>query len=250
MEFLTFDLMALLFIIALVAGLIDTIAGGGGLLTIPALFYAGLPPSVALATNKLQGTMGSFTASFYFVRNNIVSLQEMKWMIVLTFIGAGLGTLLILQLDSSFLTKVIPYLLIGIGIYFLFSPNLNEIDKKKKISVMVYAFTFAFIIGFYDGFFGPATGSFFVISLLYFLGSNLIKATAQAKILNFTSNISALTFFIIFGEIYWEVGLLMALGQGIGAVIGSRLVLKNGVKIIKPLIVVVSFLMSLKLLLA
>jgi len=245
---ITIDLVFILFSVALIAGIIDAIAGGGGLLTIPTLLYVGVPPNIALGTNKLQGTVGALTSSIYFIKNKLIDLKEAKWMILMSFLGSVAGVLAILGLDSSFLEKVIPFLLIIIGIYFLFSPNSDTISRKKKISIALYSFTFAILIGFYDGFFGPGTGSFFVISLIFFLGFNITKATAHAKVLNFVSNLGALIFFALYGQIYWQIGLIMALGQMIGSYIGSRLVVKSGAKIIKPLIVIVSFSMSIKLL--
>ena len=244
------DIFLILFSVAFVAGLIDTIAGGGGLLTIPALLYVGIPPAAALATNKLQGTFGSFTAATYFIRKKMVNIKEMKLMIMLTFIGAVLGGFALLQIDASILKHVIPVLLILIGFYFLFSPNIGSMDKEKRISVILFSFTLAFGVGFYDGFFGPATGSFFAIGFITLLGFNLTKATAHAKVLNFASNISSLCFFMFFGKIYWSIGLCMGVGQMCGALIGAKLVLKNGPKIIRPIIVIISFAISIKLFLS
>ncbi len=244
------DIFLILFSVAFVAGLIDTIAGGGGLLTIPALLYVGIPPAAALATNKLQGTFGSFTAATYFIRKKMVNIREMKLMIMITFIGAVLGGFALLQIDASILKHVIPVLLILIGFYFLFSPNIGSMDKEKRISVILFSFTLAFGVGFYDGFFGPATGSFFAIGFIALLGFNLTKATAHAKVLNFASNISSLCFFMFFGKIYWSIGLCMGVGQMCGALIGAKLVLKNGPKIIRPIIVIISFAISIKLFLS
>lgn len=244
------DIFLILFSVAFVAGLIDTIAGGGGLLTIPALLYVGIPPAAALATNKLQGTFGSFTAATYFIRKKMVNIKEMKLMIMLTFLGAVLGGFALLQIDASILKHVIPVLLILIGFYFLFSPNIGSMDKEKRISVILFSFTLAFGVGFYDGFFGPATGSFFAIGFIALLGFNLTKATAHAKVLNFASNISSLCFFMFFGKIYWSIGLCMGVGQMCGALIGAKLVLKNGPKIIRPIIVIISFAISIKLFLS
>ena len=244
------DIFLILFSVAFVAGLIDTIAGGGGLLTIPALLYVGIPPAAALATNKLQGTFGSFTAATYFIRKKMVNLKEMKLMIILTFVGSVLGGFALLQIDASILKQVIPVLLIIIGFYFLFSPNIGSIDKEKRISIILFSFTLAFGVGFYDGFFGPATGSFFAIGFIALLGFNLTKATAHAKVLNFASNISSLCFFMFFGKIYWSIGLCMGVGQICGALIGAKLVLKNGPKIIRPIIVIISFTISIKLFLS
>ncbi|MFY9108220.1 TSUP family transporter, partial [Aliarcobacter butzleri] len=122
MEF-TVEIFLLLFFVAFIAGLIDTIAGGGGLLTIPTLLYVGIPPATALATNKLQATFGSFTAAMYFIRKKMVNIKEIKLMLIFTFLGAILGVFTLLQIDASILKQVIPILLIIIGFYFLFSPS-------------------------------------------------------------------------------------------------------------------------------
>jgi len=249
MEF-GFELFLILFAVAFVAGLVDAIAGGGGLLTIPALLYAGLPPVAALATNKLQSCFGSFTAASYFVKKKMVHLQEMKLMIALTFVGSVLGGFALLQIDATLLRRIIPILLILIGLYFLLFPNIGALDKEKRISIILFSFLIAFGVGFYDGFFGPGTGSFFAIAFVALLGFNLTKATAHAKVLNFISNIASLCFFMIFGKIYWTLGLCMGLGQMCGAFVGARMVVKNGQKIIRPLIVIISFVMSIKLFLS
>lgn len=118
------------------------------------------------------------------------------------------------------------------------------------MSIVGFSFVFAFIIGFYDGFFGPGTGSFFAIAFIALLGFNLTKATAYSKVLNFTSNISSLLFFMFFGQIYWTVGLCMGAGQILGALVGAKMVVKNGQKLIRPIIVMISFAISLKLFLS
>jgi len=248
MEF-SLDIILLLFSVAFVAGFVDTIAGGGGLLTIPALLYAGVPPAIALATNKLQGTFGSFTSSLYFIRKKMVNLQEMKLMIILSLVGSILGGILVLSLEPTILKKIIPILLIFMGLYFLLSPNVGSIDKEQRISLIAFSFIIAFTIGFYDGFLGPGTGSFFAVAFVGLLGYNLTKATANAKVLNFTSNIAALSFFILFGKIYWAIGLVMAIGQILGAFLAAKLLLKDGSKLIRPFIVLISFAISIKLLL-
>jgi len=244
------EVLSFLFAVSFVAGTIDAIAGGGGLLTIPALLYVGIPPDIALATNKLQGTFGSFTSSLYFLRKQIVNLNDIKLMIFSSLIGSAIGTWLVLQIDTTNLKKLIPILLIGIGIYFLFSPKAGEVDRDKKISVVLFSLVVVSTIGFYDGFFGPGTGSFFAIAFVSLLGYNLTRATAHAKILNFTSNISALVFFMIYGKIFWLAGSVMVLGQILGSLVGSKMVLKNGHKLVRPLIVIVSFIISIKLLLS
>jgi len=247
---LTFEIITLLFFVAMLAGFIDAIAGGGGLLTIPALMWAGLPPTLALATNKLQACGGSFFASVYFVRKGLVRLADLKLSIASAFIGAALGTITVQMLDSALLEVALPFLILAIGGYFLFSKKISEDDKHQLLSPSLFAFTAALAIGFYDGFFGPGTGSFFALAFVSLAGFGLAKATAHAKVLNFSTNIASLFFFAIGGKVLWGLGAVMLLGQAIGATLGSRLVVSKGTKIIKPLVVLMSIVMSAKLLLA
>ena len=137
MEF-GFDVIAMLFGVATVAGFIDAIAGGGGLLTIPALLSTGLPPAIALGTNKLQACGGSFSASLYFVRKKAVDLKQVALLILLTFIGAALGTIVVQNIDVNALKIGLPFLIFAIGIYFLFSPNIGDQDRKQLISYPLF----------------------------------------------------------------------------------------------------------------
>lgn len=241
------DILCLLFIAAFVSGFIDAIAGGGGLITIPALMMAGLPPAAALGTNKLQASGGSLAASLYFLRQRAVNLKEIWFLILMTFIGSVLGTILIQSIDSSLIKKALPFLVLVIGLYFLLTPKLGDEDRQKLVSYSVFAFTAGFGIGFYDGFFGPGTGSMFSLACVVLLGFNLAKATAHAKVLNFTSNIASLIFFLIGGQVVWSIGLLMLVGQFIGANLGAKMVLTKGKTLIRPMVVTMSFLMTIKM---
>ncbi|MFT6914064.1 MAG: putative membrane protein YfcA [Motiliproteus sp.] len=247
---LSYELLVLLFGVGLLAGFIDAIAGGGGLIALPALLFAGLTPAQALATNKLQGTFGSFSSSLYFIRKGLVDLRSMTWMLGCTFVGAAFGALLIQQLDPGFLTAVIPVLLILIALYFWLSPQVGEEDVRQRISPLTFALSIGFGVGFYDGFFGPGAGSFYAIGFVSLLGFGLTKATAHTKVLNFTSNVAALLFFILGGQVVWTLGLVMAGGQLIGGRLGATLVVLKGAALIRPLVVILCILMSVKLLLA
>ncbi|MDO4430757.1 MAG: TSUP family transporter [Lonepinella koalarum] len=244
---ISIELIAVLFAVALVAGFIDAIAGGGGLITIPALLMTGMPPALALGTNKLQACGGSFSASLYFIRQKAVKLSEVWLLILLTFIGSSIGTLLIQQVDSSFIRKILPFLMLAIGLYFLFTPTLGEKDSRQRFSFVGFAVTAAAMIGFYDGFFGPGTGSLFSLAFVTLLGFNLAKATAHAKVLNFTSNIASLILFLVGGQILWSVGLAMMAGQIIGGNLGAKMVLSRGKSLIRPMVVVMSFIMTVKM---
>lgn len=249
MEFeLTLQIVTLLFATAIVAGFIDAIAGGGGLLTIPALMWAGVPPTAALATNKLQACGGSFFASLYFVRKGFVRLSELKLPLACAFAGSALGTIAVQQIDAGILDVLLPFLILAIGAYFLFSPKVTDDDRHRLLTPAVFSFTAALGIGFYDGFFGPGTGSFFALAFVTLAGFGLAKATAHAKLLNFSTNIASLLFFALGGQVIWILGAIMLVGQALGATLGSRMVVRRGSQIIKPLVVTMSLLMSLRLL--
>ncbi|PSW07259.1 TSUP family transporter [Photobacterium lipolyticum] len=245
---LSLEIITILFGVAALAGFIDAIAGGGGLLTVPALLAVGLSPAQALATNKLQGSFGSFSATLYFIRNGVVKFSEMRNGIICTFIGAALGAVLVQKIDASVLTAIIPLLLLGISFYFLLAPKSIAEPGESKLSENMFALTVGTSIGFYDGFFGPGAGSLFTICFVAIAKRGIIEATAKTKVLNFTSNIAALLFFIIGGLPVWEVGLLMAAGQFIGARSGAKIVVTKGQKLIRPLVVIVSMVMAIKLL--
>ncbi|WP_367987214.1 TSUP family transporter [Vibrio sp. NTOU-M3] len=245
---LSFEILTLLFLVATAAGFIDAMAGGGGLLTLPALLAAGVPPTQALATNKLQSSFGSFSASWYFVRNGIVNIKEMRLAIVCTFVGSAIGAEVVQYIDAGVLTSLIPLLLVAISLYFLLMPKTREQSGKAKISEAVFAFCVGGGVGFYDGFFGPGTGSIFTVCFVALGHFSLVDATARTKVLNFTSNIAALMFFILAGLPIWEIGLVMAIGGFLGARLGAKVVISKGQQWIRPLVITMSMLMALKLL--
>lgn len=223
----------LLFAAAFLAGFVDAIAGGGGLIALPALMSVGIPPHAALATNKLQGSFGSFMAALNFARKGMINFKEVFIGIVFTFIGACVGTTLILFLTTEFLQLIIPICLVGIFIYTLFMPKIGDEDRQAKMQIRTFYIIFGLLLGFYDGFFGPGAGSFWTFALVAMIGFNMKKAVAHTKILNFTSNIVSLTVFIIGGQIIWIIGLLMGVGQMLGAYFGSNMVMKKDVKFIR-----------------
>ena len=224
----------LLFLSGIAGGFIDSIAGGGGLITIPALLLAGLPAPMALGTNKFQSSFGSITSSYNYIKNGKANLKKAIPGIIFTFIGAGTGSTLVQLTDPGILETLIPYLLMIVLVYLLFSPKAGEVERHKRLDEKVFYIIFGLLIGFYDGYFGPGTGSFWVVLIIIFLGYEMVKATAYTKIMNFTSNITSLTFFLIGEKVMFMPGLAMAAGEIIGAKLGSGLVIKKGVKLIKP----------------
>ena len=241
--------LAALAVVALVAGFIDSIAGGGGLLALPSLLLAGLDPVSALATNKLQGAFGTASATHRFWKQGLLKPRQHLPQVIAVFVGAIFGVLAVAYAPTRLLQAAMPPLLIIIAIYFALMPKLSVDGSKSKLPYAAFAFTFAPAIGFYDGIFGPGTGSFFMVALVSLFGFGLIEATARTKLLNFTSNIAALLIFIWGGKIVWTIGLTMGVAQLIGAQLGASLVISNGAKIIRPLLVLVCLAMAIKLLL-
>jgi uncharacterized protein len=243
------EILASLLGVGTIAGLVDSIAGGGGLLTVPTLLWTGLPPALALGTNKLQGSFGTLAASWSFWHRGLVEPRAMGPQILCTFLGAVLGTLLVQRLDPGFLARLIPLLLIAFAVYFLTSPRVSDRDAHGRIGPLAFALLVCTPVGFYDGFFGPGTGSFFAMGCVALLGHGLRRATAHTKVLNFTSNLAALGTFVAAGQVEWTLGLVMALGQFTGAWLGAHLAVRHGARLIRPLLALVSVGISLKLLL-
>lgn len=245
---LGFNVIFILTLVAILAGFVDSIAGGGGMITIPALWMAGIPPQQALGTNKLQSCFGSFGASLYFYKKGYLKLRENLLNIIIIFTLASIGAMCVNLINKDILNKIVPFLLIAFGIYFLFSPRIKEEASIYRLNKIALAGIFG-VIGFYDGFFGPGTGSFYMLILILLGGYGIKGALANAKLYNFISNFASLCVFIIYGSVIWKIGIAMGIGQFIGAFIGSKVALTHGVKIIKPMVVIVSICMSVKLLL-
>lgn len=244
------DLLTLLLVItaAFFAGLIDAVAGGGGLITVPVLLSIGLPPQVALGTNKLQASFGSGSAMLHFVQSGNVKLSECISGIAWTAIGAAGGVIAIQRLDAGFLRQLVPWLLVTIAAYTLFTPKLGSEDIRARLSTKIFYPLFGLAIGFYDGFFGPGTGSFWAMAFVLLLGCSLVRATAHTKVMNFTSNIVALAFFMAAGQVLFFEGILMGIAQFTGAKIGANLVTAKGTRFIRPVFIAVVLLITAKLL--
>jgi uncharacterized protein len=235
--------------VALVAGFVDSIAGGGGLLALPSLLLAGLDPVSALATNKLQGTFGTGSAAHTFWKKGVLDPRQHMVTVALVFVGAALGVAAVAYAPTNLLSGLLPPLLIAIALYFALAPRLSNVDGNPRLPRPLFTFVAAPLIGFYDGVFGPGTGSFFMLSLVALFGFGVVAATGQTKLFNFTSNVAALLMFALGGKIVWGIGLVMGVAQLIGAQVGARMAIRNGAALIRPLLVVVCIAMALKLLL-
>jgi uncharacterized protein len=239
METLAPEMLALLFLVALFAGCIDTLAGGGGLIVLPALILAGLPPLQALGTNKLQGAMGTFTATVMMLRHRRVRWSAVKLTMLTAFVGATSGSIVVQFIDPGFLSFVIPLVLIAIAVYFLFAGKLLEAGTKARISPTLYRNLVAPAIGLYDGMFGPGAGSFFALSGVALQGRTLLDATAIAKTLNFATNLASLLVFLAAGRIVWTVGLVMMAGQASGAWLGAHILFRINPQYLRVVIVLI-----------
>jgi uncharacterized membrane protein YfcA len=242
----SYELLAFLFFVAIVASFLDTLAGGGGLLTLPALMMAGLPPLSALATNKLQSSMGTATATLMMLRNKHVRWDNVKWLMLAAFIGSTIGTIIIQLINTDALTIVIPVVIAFIGLYFLFTPTVDAANKKPIMSAARYKKVVVPLIGCYDGLFGPGTGSFFALAGRALRAQPFLQATAIAKTLNFSTNIASLIIFLLAGQVIWLIGLTMMLGQFIGAWLGAHCLFKIPVNYLRYLVVFMCFAMLVK----
>lgn len=232
------------------ASFIDSIAGGGGLISVPAFMLAGLPPHMVLGTNKFSATAGSFTSSLKFIKSGKANFKLLKYLIPFTFLGAMLGVKVVLFLDQKFLSVLVLILIMFIGVYTLFSKSLGLEDKFKALTKknVFLGIILAFSLGFYDGFFGPGTGSFLVFGLINIFGFNFVASSANARVLNFTSNVTALILFAISGKINYMLGIPVAIFMILGAKMGTTVALNKGSKLIKPIFVTMSLAVAVKML--
>lgn len=244
---MTAGIATLLFSAGFCAGFIDSIAGGGGLISVPVLLSIGMPPQIALGTNKLQSSFGSFSASLYYIKKGEADLKEACQGIIFTFAGAMLGAWSIQQLDPGLIRHIIPFMLLIIFLYTLFSTKMGYERHDAIMPKGLFYVISGLTLGFYDGFFGPGTGSFWTAAFVILLGFNMTRAAGFTRIMNFTSNIVALLIFILGNKVIYSAGLCMAAGQVIGAFAGSRLAIKKGAGFIRPVFMSVIFITILRL---
>lgn len=246
------DIYKLIFlcIAGFLAAFVDSIAGGGGIISVPSYMIVGLPTHIALGTNKFAATMGSLTSSINFIRSGNCNFKLLKIVAPFTLIGSILGVKTVLLIDESFLQPLVLILILAIGIYTFFSKSLGEEDNFKGLTNknLCLSILLGFSLGFYDGFFGPGTGTFLVFGFINILGLNFLKASANARVLNFVSNISALVTFAISGNINYLIGIPVCIFMILGAKIGTKLAISKGNKIIKPIFITMAMAVAVKML--
>jgi uncharacterized membrane protein YfcA len=241
--------LAALFAVAFVAGLVDAVAGGGGLLTVPALLAAGLPPHLALGTNKGQSVWGSGAALLSYARAGYVRADRARVTFPLGIVGAMAGAYLLLQVPSAFLKPLVLGLLVAVAAFLAFRPKLIERPARAERTPVrpVVAGTVAIAIAFYDGFFGPGTGTFLILAFVFLMEETALRASAEAKVVNFASNLASCVLFALAGMVVWKAALPMAAGQLLGATIGARFTVRKGDALVRRVVFAVVVATSAKL---
>ena len=236
-----------LFFAGILSGIVNAVAGGGGLISLPALLAVGIPPQIALGTNKFQASFGHFTSAAYYLRHDVVTLKSTRLGIIFTVIGAAAGSYAVQRIDNSLLSQILPFLLLAVLAYTIVTPAAEETARPARMNGILLFVIGGIVFGFYDGFFGPGIGSFWVTTLIFFQGFDLTKSIGYSKVMNSTSNLVALALFFMGGMVWLAAGFVMAAGQVTGAWVGSRLVVKRGASFIRPLYICIVLLMTIKL---
>lgn len=215
------------------AGFVDSIAGGGGLISLPALLSVGVPPHLALGTNKLQSALGTSVATANYARRGMITREGLGLGITCTALAAFAGAYAVTRLPADLLLRVIPWLLGAIFLYVLVSPQVGERRREGRLGVVAFHLLFGSMLGFYDGFFGPGTGSFWTIAYVLLLGFALPHATGHTKAMNLASNLASLAWFAWHGDVFWVLGTTMGAANIGGAFLGSTLAIRRGAKFIR-----------------
>jgi uncharacterized membrane protein YfcA len=240
--------LALLFVAGFAGGFIDSIAGGGGLISVPALFAAGLPPQIALGTNKFQSSFGTYIAVRRYAQAGLMNTPGLRVAVAFSFLASMGGALAVSVMSKDLLKHLIPWMLAAVAVYTALNRRFGLHAGTVRMSPLVFAILFGIALGFYDGFFGPGVGSFWTVALVTLLGLDLRHATGYTKAANLASNVGSLLVFLLNGSVHFAAGGAMIAGQLLGARLGSGLVIRRGVGFIRPVFLTVVFAMTLKLL--
>ncbi|UXI02045.1 sulfite exporter TauE/SafE family protein [Photobacterium sp. TY1-4] len=244
------SMLIILGLVALAAGFIDAVAGGGGMLTVPALLSIGLPPHIALGTNKLAATFASSTAAWTYYRKQLFSPRFWRASFVATLIGAITGTLVVDLISTDWLEKVLPLIILAAAVYTVWHPHpkahtrrLPERCGKFRKKQWLQGTS----LGFYDGLAGPGTGAFWTVSNMALYRLDILMASGLAKAMNFTSNLTSLITFAVLGHINFALGLTMGICLMLGAYIGAHSAIRFGATFIRPVFVTVVIALAIKL---
>lgn len=240
------SLEMLLFLVCagFLASFIDSVVGGGGLISVPALLLTGLPAGIVLGTNKLGGTASSLASSASFLLSGKINLRLVSWLFPLSLAGSVGGALIVKYIPAASLKPIVVVLLVLVTAYTLLKKNWGSLSTYKGLGkgTAWLCGAVALAIGFYDGFFGPGTGSFLLFAFLM-LGFDFVIAAGNAKVLNLASNIGSLVTFAFMGYVNIYYGAPMAVSMVFGALVGSRFAIRKGAGYVKPLFICMSILL-------
>jgi uncharacterized membrane protein YfcA len=244
MEQISMEMLLFILAAGFLASFIDSVVGGGGMISIPALLLTGLPSTVVLGTNKLASTMSSFTSTVSFIRSGKVNLKLVGWLFPLSLIGSAAGAYTVTKIPPEFLKPLVIILLVLVTIYTLLKKDWGSESTYKGFTkrIAFLAVMTALGIGFYDGFFGPGTGSFLLFAFLM-MGFDFVGAAGNAKVLNFASNIAGLVTFMVLGAVNYQYGIPMGLAMILGALIGTQVAIRKGATYVRPLFISVTALL-------
>ncbi|MCC0632984.1 MULTISPECIES: sulfite exporter TauE/SafE family protein [unclassified Clostridioides] len=232
-----------------IAAFVDSIAGGGGLISMPVLMAIGVPIHLAIGTNKFAASAGCISSAYRYAKSGKTNNELLKKLVPFTIIGSILGVKCVLSINENILNVLVVLMILIVAIYTFVSKNLGQEDRFEGINKknLRLGMLMAFIMGFYDGFFGPGTGTFLAFGFIKIYGYDFLHASANTKILNLTSNVTSLLLFMINGQVYYKIAVLFALVMIIGAYVGAKVAIKNGSKMIKPIFLVMALFMVTKL---
>jgi uncharacterized protein len=241
LEHLNLGVLLFLALSGFISAFIDAIVGGGGLISLPALLMTGLPPSTVLGTNKFASSLGSFTSTLSYFKSGKVSFRTVRYLFPFSVIGSILGAFTVRHIPSTFLRPMVIVLLIGVAVYTFVKKDWGKESTFRGLTpkLLFSAIAVALVIGFYDGFFGPGTGSFLIFSFLM-IGFDYINASGNAKVLNFGSNIGSLLTFALLGAVQYEYGIIMGISMIVGALTGSQFAIRKGVAWVRPIFILMT----------
>lgn len=234
------------------AGFADSIAGGGGTISVPSALLAGIPIHTAYGTNKLAMSLGTLTSVIQYGRKGKICWFTALFAAAGALAGSPLGALLAMHLSEKYLSYCLMALLPAAALFLSLNKGFGQTPKHRDLSRLqqaVYALLIGLGVGAYDGFFGPGAGTFYIILFCTVLGTDLVQASGNAKVVNLASNTGALVTYILGGKVWFAVGLPMAVCAIAGNFLGSRLAIKNGARFIRPIMAVMILLILVKLIL-
>lgn len=232
------------------ASFVDAIGGGGGIISVPVYLLAGLPTHYALGTNKLSSSLGTVLSTYRYLKSGFVDWPLALPSVVLALLGAHLGTKLQIMVDENYLKYVLLVVLPIVALVMLrqkkFPEEKRQIDRKLQMLIVWAA---SFIVGSYDGFYGPGTGTFLLLIFCNFAKMDLRTASGNVKVVNLSSNVGAVVTSIMAGKVLFPIGIIAAVFSMTGHYLGAGLTIKNGSKIVRPVIFVVLALLAVKIIL-